>query len=79
MEKDTLQTIPVQIKAQLIIEKIQLWSNTLYAYTIDLRVAKRTGDKGLEDRATKGIRDCETALLELEEIQKELNAEDKGK
>jgi hypothetical protein len=66
--------IPIVIKAQLVEEKIKLWSNTSYAAQIDLRVAKKLNDPQQEKAALEMMKKCEEAIMLLEEILEALNS-----
>jgi transcription elongation GreA/GreB family factor len=66
--------IPIVVKAQLVEEKMRLWTNTSYAAQIDLRVAKKLNDPQQEKAALEMMKKCEEAIMLLEEMLEELNS-----
>jgi hypothetical protein len=66
--------IPIIVKAQLVEEKMRLWTNTSYAAQIDLRVAKKINDPQQEKAALEMVKKCEEAIMLLEELLEELNS-----
>lgn len=65
--------IKVETKKQLIQEEIARYENTIYLWSIRVRIAKKTEDKAMESAALAEMEKCEKSLDLLKEELKEID------
>lgn len=66
-----MDNVSNEIKRELVQSEMSRYENTIYLWTIRVRIAKRLEDKALEENAMKELERCEKALDVLkEELQK---------
>jgi len=56
-----------EAKKSITEQEITIWANTAYQWTLRARVAKKTGNKEMEENAVKEAANCEAALDALKE------------
>ena len=71
MTTDEIPELALETKRQIITNKLQLWSNTLYDAELDVKTGKRVGNVAL---VKQGERKVKEAIGAIEFLMKELEA-----
>ena len=70
--EQTTDDVPLEIKRQLIAQDVQMWRNTIFQATARHRTYKRIGMEEDAAKQIEVIRQCEAALIDIDEQLKEL-------